>query len=385
MAYFLSGGDGFAQPPEVRRAVNAVTDPYFEQYLDDRQRAMDAQLALAGVSAITNVAYPKCPTGPGAWVKVKSSVPECERKLGMRLRTPEGWCYPEGMCALELGTLPDGSIIKDEPALKQLTTLRKMEILGMYQAMLNSARQVKRDQWLQAKAAELKGRGKKMVLVPSERSTDGVWVNKKDDKGVDLPAVEMDIPPYTQMGPAARQGFQDAVADQIPVDLKALPTMSILKTQEALEKTLRENAKARAPAGVTADRLAKLKSAMEAANVLPPLGTDMDAYVKTYYDEAAKCADASIGHTYREAEEMCPTAECSFFEKAGPERAMCMPKSVLATADPAWSKGEPDVMGAWWQDMFAERAQEYGEQVQKIARAMGAPAAGAGAARRRVW
>lgn len=350
----------FRNPSSVRAAVNAAAEGMMD--LTPEQRDMDAKLAAQGL-AITNYKYPTCPVGADSWIKVESSWPECEAKLNMRWRTPEGWCYPENMCGLR----------DMDPDRKKMTQVRKVELLQRITGFLNTVRQSQRDEWLLKRYAEL--RTDKVFGARTIRCNDGSedcsWVIK-DKSG------------YDALSATQRVAFEDAVKAEMPADLRDLPTAAVIKEQSDMSKTLKKEAKAKTDVKTKKAHLKALKEAMLDAGMEPPLGTDMDEYAEAYLDDAIRCADDSIGKSYSAAKSACAADDkCNFYDVGDEEDAFCAPKVMADRVDKWETSAEVDPIGVFYRNMMESRARERDEKAARMAKAMGGSLASG--AKRRVF
>lgn len=351
MADFLYGGAAdvlHQQPASVRAALSASN--HIE--LTPAQRELDAKLAPLGVE-ITTVQYPQCPTGPGQWIKTKSSWTACEELLGMRWRTPEGWCYPSGMCAID----------EADSQTRELATVRKVELYQRIMNALNTTRLPERDKWLQRKSEEFR-KYSKTIKLPQTDDSIKEYTNKGDDQS----------PLYDNMTDKQRQAFYDLVQADMPFNIKDLPTLALVKTQHDAFAELKSKAKAKADVDTKDVQIKKLMDVLRRNDTVPPAGMDLKAFAEQYYDEAVKCSDGSIGKRYADAKAACTTGDlagtCDFLDYGDEEDALCMPSKLAARKD-KWLKGETDELAAWFGELFDERSQKKAAEATKVARALG--------------
>lgn len=367
-ADFLYGGAEdvkFQQPSSVRAALAAAAEQSYP--LTPAQRELDAKLAALGVE-ISNVSYPSCPTGPDQWIKTNSVWTKCEEKMGMRWRTPEGWCYPESMCSID----------DVDAGTKTLAAYRKVELYQRIQGALNALRQPQRDVWLQKKSEEYLKYKTPIKLSVANAAGDGY--DKKEYSNKDGAS---QMPLYNSMSAEMRQAFYDVVRVDMPASIKDLPTAALMKQQHDMYADLKAKAKAKTKSEGKEAQVKKLMAAMRSSGVVPEEGMDLEAYASDYYDKAVACADASIGKRYSAAKDACDddvkykdadgadkTAECEFFDYGDEEDAMCMPEALAERKD-KWLKGEADELAGWYGELFDDRSRVKAADSVKISRALG--------------
>lgn len=346
-ASHIEGGSVFPQfssPQVVRNAVNNKTRADYP--LSKEQRELDAKLAQFNMS-IVNFNEKSCPVGPGSWITTQSAFADCEARMGMRWRTPEGWCYPESLCAL------DGV---DEQTMK-LTTFRKLELFKMLSSALMEANKPLVDAWLSKEAARLIKEKKKMTLTPSQLDkTNRVYIDLVVN-GKIADAVEAPVIPYEQMGPSARQEFEEAVRERMPMKLRVLPTAVVMKDNLDINEKLKAVAKER-KTEASSTKLQDLEEVLLASDVLAH-SDDVREETKRFYKNAVECADAGIGRSFANAQAECGKKnDCKFYD-FGDDTGVCMPEKLYERSNDWEREGaEEDPLALWFNDLLAERRTE---------------------------
>lgn len=97
------------------------------------------------------------------FVKAKGAYPECEKLMGFRWVSPNGRCYPEGLC-----NIPPEDLVHDESYMTD-----KMMLLKMLTKVNNQLNEVERDKFIARRSKE---------MADAYNKSDAVTKNNKDKK-----------------------------------------------------------------------------------------------------------------------------------------------------------------------------------------------------------
>ena len=348
-------------PVSVQEALKAAVAGGEPFPLTEQQIQLDAQMAALGVKRIQNLFGEKCPLGPPSWIFTKSPWLKCEEKLGMRWRTPEGLCYPEGVCGIEHAT----------DAAAGVATLRKVELLQLMIKAINATRIPAREVWLQKRSKDIIRMQTPFTLGAQK------YTNKKDDTI---------MPEYFKMNASQQKAFIDAVTSQMPQELRYLPSQALIQQQQEDFAALKAEAKKRSTAVSSEAEIKKLVEVLRRLGDKVDLkGKSIEDFAKEFITNSKKCASTTAGLPRDKAN--AAIADNTFFadkcasldldtEVVGyPKELESRFKALSrvdadgdAVMDAAATEAQDDALTQWFTDLYAA---ERVKQARKLERAKG--------------
>jgi hypothetical protein len=312
---FLASKPAEETPLPVQRALrNARTA---DAPLTEAQKSVDQLRIREGGEALQTYSFPSCPVGPGNWVRVKTDTPwvECEKKLGFRWFTPEGWCYPEGVCGVSF----------DDPELAFTQTVRKTQLIQNIIRQINAIRTKQRQDWLALRLANLVKEGQ-------------LNANSREDQITALKTLEK----------------------MLPEELQEIPSEVVILRQRAGKAYLKHMSSALEKEGLSPSQRKDLETAIRESKLITVPMEDVPEFATNFYRDAKACSTGTLLGDYRHRKAMCEDGVrkdvCSFYDAGDPDTAVCIPK-IMYEFHEAWeaSNYKADPFAMYWKKVLAEQ------------------------------